>query len=64
LKDELVFDNTLIYIVNPPESKPLKITWECLPCPRYPDYRCEHSKFKSEEFAVSIYCELKKCIRK
>ena len=61
--DGLIVNKNQIYIVEVPDSKLLKIVFEEYPCPKDPNYRCEHSKFKSEGFEISIFCDILECIR-
>ena len=61
--DGLVVDKNQIYIIDLPDSKPLKIVWKEYPCLNDPMHRCKHSKFLSKEDTISIFCDLVKCVK-
>ena len=61
--DELLVTKNQIYILDIPDSKPVKIVFEEYPCPNDPMHRCKHSKFLSKEDTISIFCDLVKCVK-
>lgn len=51
-------ENEKIYIVPKKNDKPIKIVYECLPCPIDSEIRCKYAQFKeTEPLTLSMVCE-------
>ncbi len=60
-----VIKNDKVFFIPEDKNKPIKITYEELPCPLLLNigeiFRCKHAKFKSKGVNFEIYCSSDEC---